>query len=67
MTTKLVYKRIWFNRSSPESIALDAGTYEPPNGWRVHSMSISETEYSYSGYIHLLLEATVDVSDKPYR
>jgi hypothetical protein len=65
--TKLIYKRVPYSRNSPEWIKLDLGTYEPPDGWRVHSMAISESDNSYAGSVHLLLEASIETDEHPYR
>jgi hypothetical protein len=67
MATKLIYMRVQLSKDSEESAKLRLGTYEPPEGWRVHSMAISESRDSYAGYIHLLLEASVDTDRHPYR
>lgn len=66
MSTKLVYRKVVFGRDNIEFHKLDMGTYEPPAGWRVHSMGISESGSHYAGYIHLLLEASVS-DGEPYR
>lgn len=66
MATKLVYKRVRYTDNSPEWDQFNEGTYQPPEGWRVHSMTITESHTSYTGNIHLLLEASV-TEGEPYR
>ena len=66
MSTKLIYKRIHFDRGDEAWQRLNDGAYEPPDGWRVHSMAITTAMDYYAGRVHLLLEATVNVGE-PYR
>jgi len=64
--SKLVYKKVRYLHTSLEYNRLVNGTYSPPEGWRVHSMGMSESANCYDGYIHLLLEASVP-DGAPYR
>lgn len=62
----LVYKKISFYNDSVDAFRLRDGTYQPPEGWRIVSMSITESDSHYAGIVHLLLEASVPRGE-PYR
>lgn len=73
MSTKLIYKRVSYSKTTIEYQQLTEGVYEPPDGWRVHSMAVGhyydhrQDRITYDGYVYLLLEASVPTDGTPYR